>query len=80
MRYTKPKKPFRRGVAWAFVLGGYLLSLGTGLLIGMMTEDFTHQFFGSTGIDGLFSVFFYPPIAVLIVDSMYMVNLRFEEW
>jgi hypothetical protein len=80
MRYTKPKKPFRRGVAWAFVLGGYLLSLGTGLLIGMMTEDFTHQFFGSTGIDGLFSVFFYPPIAVLIVDTMYMVNLRFEEW
>ena len=76
-----PKKPFKRSVAWTFIFGGYLLSLGTGMLIGMLTEDFTTRLFGNTTLmDGLVSVFFYPPIAVLIVDAMYLVNLRLEEW
>jgi len=72
-RYSRPMKPFKRSVAWAFVCGGYLLSLGTGMLLGMLTENFTLM-------DGLFSVFFYPPIVVLIVDTMYQINLRIEEW
>jgi hypothetical protein len=81
MRATEPPKPFRRSAAWALLFGGYLLSLGTGMLIGMMTDDFTHQLLGSsTLLDGLFSVLFYPPIAVLIVDTMYLINIRLEEW
>lgn len=80
-RSAQAQKPFRRGVAWAFVLGGYVLSLGTGMLLGTLTEDFSAEFFGTTGsVDAYFSVFFYPPIVVLIVDTMYSVNLRLEEW
>jgi hypothetical protein len=79
--YIKPVKPFSRGVAVAFVGGGYLFSLTTGLLIGLLAEDFTSSVFGrSSLVDGLFSVLFYPPIAVLIVDTMYQINLRFDEW
>ncbi len=78
-RPSRSNKPFKRSLAWAFVIGGYLLSLGTGMLIGMLTEDFSSQFFGnSTVTDALFSGLFYPPIAVLIVDTMYLINLRFE--
>ncbi len=79
-RPQKSKKPFKRSMAWAFVIGGYLLSLGTGMLIGLLTEDFSSQFFGNSTItDALFAVLFYPPIAVLIVDMMYLVNLHFED-
>lgn len=78
---SKPKKPFTRGLAWAFVIGGYLVSLGLGFLMGPMFEDFTREYFGRTTlIDGLFSVLFYPPIAVLVVDMMYLMNLRLDEW
>ncbi len=80
-RPLRPDKPFKRSVAWTFVIGGYMLSLGTGMLLGMLTEDFTSQFFGQTHLlDLFFAVFFYPPIAVLIVDMMYLVNLRLDEW
>jgi curved DNA-binding protein CbpA len=79
-RTYKSKKPFKRSMAWAFIIGGYLLSLGTGMLIGMLTEDFSSQIFGSSTItDALFAVLFYPPIAVLIVDTMYLINLHFED-
>lgn len=73
-------RQFKRSVAWTFVLGGYLLSLGTGMLIGLLTEDFSSQFFGNNTLaDGLFAVLFYPPIAVLIVDTMYLINIHFED-
>ncbi len=79
-RTHRSKKPFKRSVAWAFVIGGYLLSLVTGMLIGMLTEDFSSQFFGNNTLtDALFAVLFYPPIAVLIVDTMYLINQRFED-
>lgn len=80
MRTHRSKKPFKRSVAWAFVIGGYLLSLVTGMLIGMLTEDISSQFFGNNTVtDALFAVLFYPPIAVLIVDTMYLINQRFED-
>lgn len=79
-RTHKSKKPFKRSMAWAFIIGGYLLSLGTGMLIGMLTEDFSKQEFGnSTLTDAISAVLFYPPIAVLIVDTMYLINQRFED-
>ncbi|MBK7598586.1 MAG: hypothetical protein IPJ07_08700 [Acidobacteria bacterium] len=77
---SRSDKQFKRSVAWAFVLGGYLLSLCTGMLIGMLTEDFSSQFFGNNTLtDALFAVLFYPPIAVLIVDTMYLINVHFED-
>ena len=81
LKASRPeKKPFKRGVAWAFVLGGYLFSLTAGMLLGMLMEDISKQFFGPTSsIESLLGVFFYPPIAVLIVDMMYALNLHFED-
>lgn len=81
MRYKKPQKRFSRSAAWAFIGGGYLLSLSTGILIGMMMENFTAQVFGGESrMESLiFSVLFYPPIVVLIVDLMYRVNQRLDQ-
>ena len=79
-RRKDSNKRFKRSVAWAFVLGGYLLSIGAGVIIGMLTEDISAQFFSHSAMaDAVFSVLFYPPIAVLIVDTMYRINLRFDE-
>jgi protein-S-isoprenylcysteine O-methyltransferase Ste14 len=81
MRSAKQRKPFTRLFAAWFMVGGYLFSLGLGFLLGVLAEDFTHTLMGeTTWLDGLFSALFYPPIAVLIVDTMYVVNLRLEEW
>jgi len=82
-RSTQVKKPFRRGVAWAFVIGGYAMSITVGMLLGTLTDDFANHLFGAAttnSIDAFFSVFFYPPIAVLIVDTMYSVNQRLDAW
>lgn len=79
-RVKRQGKPFRRSVAWAFVGGGYLLSLGTGLLIGMLTEDYTGNLVGGNSLgDALLKVVFYPPMAVLIIDTIYLINLRLED-
>ncbi len=76
----KPDKRFKRSVAWAFVVGGYLLSVGAGVLIGLLTESFSSHILGSSTIaEALLYAMVYPPIAVLIVDSMYLLNLRFEQ-
>ena len=81
MRSSKQKKPFTRKFAAGFILGGYVASLILGFLIGLLAEDFTNTLMGeTTWLDGFFSALFYPPIAVLIVDTMYVVNLRLEEW
>ncbi len=79
-RATKSEKPFKRGVAWAFVVGGYLFSLTAGMLLGVLVEDISKQLLGPTSsAEALLGVFFYPPIAVLIVDMIYALNLHFEE-
>ncbi len=80
-RSAQVVKPFRRGVAWAFVIGGYALSITTGMLLGTLTDDFANHLFGAAttnSIDAFFSVFFYPPIEVLMVDTMYSVNQRLD--
>jgi hypothetical protein len=71
-RMSKSQKPYKRSVAWGFVAAGYLLSLLTGILIGVLA-------FGKEAlVDGVFAVLFYPPIAVLIVDLVYKINMHFE--
>ena len=75
----RPNKRFKRSVAWAFVIIGYLLSVGAGILIGLLTESFSAQLLGGATIaDAVLYALVYPPIAVLIVDTMYLINLRFE--
>lgn len=78
-RASKSSKPFKRSVAWAFVIFGYLLSLAAGMLIGMLTEFSGRQSDAFTLSDSFFAVLFYPPIAVLIVDMVYRLNLHFED-
>jgi hypothetical protein len=49
------------------------------MLIGTLTHDSSTSYIGSNSFtDTLFGVLFYPPIAVLIVDTMYLINLRFD--
>lgn len=75
-RRRKTDKRFKRSVAWTFVIGGYLLSLITGMLIGALTDPSWQT--NSLLTDAFFVVLLYPPIAVLIVDTMYKINLHFE--
>ncbi|MGH9767401.1 MAG: J domain-containing protein [Blastocatellia bacterium] len=75
----RPNKRFKRSVAWAFVIIGYLLSVGAGILIGLLAESFSSHLVGSFIIaDAFLYALVYPPIAVLIVDTMYLINSRFE--
>ncbi len=74
------KKPFTRQFALSFIVGGYLFATGLGLLFSFVVENtFPDMMKDTTLLDGIFSVLFYPPIAVLIVDTMYIINLRLEE-
>jgi len=85
-------KPFTRFSAYAFLLGGYAVSLGIGLLIGWHAEDFfsdlTLLFRHVPSIGGAGSasttallisdLLLYPPIAVLIVDTMHGLASRID--
>jgi len=89
----KPEQPFTRFSAYTFLLVGYALSIGVGLIIGWQSQ----QFF--SGFAKLFShmgaaqsnvlvysstmllipdLVVYPPIAVLIVDSMQALTARMD--
>jgi DnaJ domain len=71
----RPSNRFKRSSAWAFVIIGYLISVGAGILIGLLTESFSMRL---TIADAFLYALVYPPIAVLIVDMMYVINSRFE--
>jgi multisubunit Na+/H+ antiporter MnhG subunit len=71
---TRAKKPYSRGVAWTFIVGGYLISLCLGFLIG------AEQVNEKEILDGVLSALFYPPIAVFILDVMYLMNVRLKQW
>jgi hypothetical protein len=72
----RPNKRFKRSDAWAFVIIGYLLSVGAGILIRLMIESFSTRPLDNTIIaDAFLYALVYPPIAVLIVDKMYSINL-----
>ena len=77
-RHKRNDKKFKRSIAWMFVISGYLLSLLTGMLIGVLTDSPTQPNDGWTIQDALFVALVYPPIAVLIVHAIYKVNLHFE--
>jgi hypothetical protein len=89
----KPQsKPFTRFSAYVFLVGGYALSVGLGLLIGWQAEDFfsdlnmlfRHHVSAPAGAG--FSpmvlitadLVFYPPIAVLIIDTLHSLASRID--
>src|SRR5882724_417113 len=88
----EPDQPFTRFSAYAFLLGGYVVSLGIGLFIGWHAQDFfadlTLLFRHHATVSGVggFSptalivsdLLFYPPIAVLIIDTLHAVASRID--
>jgi curved DNA-binding protein CbpA len=89
----KPEQPFTRFAAYTFLLVGYALSIGVGLIIGWHAQQFftgftalfrhmevTHSnvlFYSSTMLL-IPDLVIYPPIAVLIVDSMQALTARMD--
>lgn len=74
-----PVKPFTRQAAVCFLIAGFGLSLGTGLLIGNFfhfTDYATMPAFFSANLKLEF--IFYPPIFVLLVDLMHHFASRLE--
>jgi hypothetical protein len=88
----KPEQPFTRLSAFTFLLVGYALSIAVGLLIGWHTKGFMNGItmllprevvnpnvlvYSST-ILLIPDLVVYPPIAVLIVDSMQALTARMD--
>jgi len=89
----KPEQPYTRFSAYAFLLIGYGLSVALGLVIGWHAQEFVNGmsvFFRHVGGAQSKMLFFsstallipdlvvYPPIAVLIVDTMHAVTSRID--
>jgi len=88
----KPEQPFTRFSAYTFLLGGYALSIGVGLIIGWHAQGFmsgltmllprevshTNMLFYSSTMLLIPDLVVYPPIAVLIVDSMQALSSRMD--
>jgi DnaJ-like protein len=89
-----PEQPFTRFSAYTFLLVGYALSVGIGLYIGWHTQDFfsdiTLLFRDRVHVvqSGLLAytwgailipdLIIYPPIAVLIVDTVHGITSRID--
>lgn len=87
-----PEQPFTRFSAYTFLLVGYALSIAVGLLIGWHTKGFMsgltmllprevvnpNVLFYSSTILLIPDLVVYPPIAVLIVDSMQALTARMD--
>jgi DnaJ-domain-containing protein 1 len=80
-----PEQPFTRFSAYTFLLVGYALSIGIGLYVGWHTQDF----FGNLQLlfrnhvavvqsSMILDLIFYPPIAVLIVDTVHGIASRID--
>ena len=78
MREEESEKPFTRLAASAFLVIGYVVSLVAGLFAGehvyYVVSDMAYFFDHSVRPDLLF----YPPIAVLIVDTMHTVASKID--
>lgn len=89
-----PEQPFTRFSAYTFLLVGYVLSVCIGLFVGWHAQDFfndvtmvfRHRVQEVQSSLGMFSaslpliadLLVYPPIAVLIVDSMQSITARMD--
>ena len=91
---AKPEQPFTRVSAYSFLILGYILSIGIGLLIGWHTQDYfsdinmlmryhvakvpQQMLMYSPALLLIPDLVIYPPIAVLIVDSMHALASRID--
>ncbi len=77
----EPRKPFSRASAWGFLLAGALISVAFGLFLGEQLQT-NYNILAYT--PGLFdhqlrpNLLFYPPIAVLIVDTMHLAIAKLD--
>ena len=90
----KPEQPYTRFSAYTFLLVGYALSIGAGLIIGWHAQEFfdglhmlvrrraelgqSNMFFSLSTVLLIPDLVIYPPIAVLIVDGMHSITSRFD--
>jgi hypothetical protein len=71
----KSNKRFKRSDAVAFVIIGYLFSIGAGIVIRLLLESFSPKPLDNAIIaHAVVYALVYPPIAVLIVDKIYSIN------
>ena len=88
-----PEQPFTRFSAYTFLLVGYLLCMGIGLYVGWHTQDFFNDIKMLMPRNGpghgtvlaytsaallIPDLVFYPPIAVLIIDSVHGLASRID--
>lgn len=88
-----PEQPYTRFSAYTFLLVGYGLSVGLGLMIGWHAQEFlngltvffrhvggaqSNMLFVSSAALLIPDLVVYPPIAVLIVDTMHAVTSRID--
>jgi curved DNA-binding protein CbpA len=86
-----PEQPFTRFSAYTFLLVGYALCIGIGLYIGWHTQDFFNSMnmlirtpagaqalANSSAVLLIPDLVFYPPIAVLIIDTMQELAARID--
>lgn len=85
-------KPFTRLAAYAFLVGGYALAVGLGLMIGWLAQDFFSDLtllfrhhVSATGVSTfspdvtvILDLILYPPIAVLIIDTLHSLASRID--
>jgi curved DNA-binding protein CbpA len=75
----RPDKPFTRFTASTFLIAGYMISLAAGLFVGSHMYNLI-----LSAIPGLFDpqvrpeLLFYPPIAVLIVDTLHTIAAKID--
>lgn len=87
----KPEQPYTRVTAYAFLFVGYIASLGAGLYIGAHADafigDLGYFFRQHVGRELLLippasliipDLLIYPPIAVLIVDTMHAIAAKID--
>ena len=90
---AKPEQPYTRLSAYTFLLVGYVVSVGLGLVIGWHAQEFlngmsvffhhvegvqSNMFYFSSTALLIPDLVVYPPIAVLIVDTMHAVTSRID--
>lgn len=74
----KPDKPFTRFTAYSFLVVGYVVSIAAGLFVGVHTHYIVSDlaYFFDQHVQP--HMLFYPPIAVLIVDTMHTVASKID--
>lgn len=74
-QHEAPQKPFTREEAWAFLIGGYIVSLGLGLLVRRYVGEYSWML-GNGNL--LLCLFFLPPIALFFVSRLQGMSEKYE--